>query len=226
MPGLYARVFLQILDSSIAEDFELRHVFEDFLKLVNRHGIVDVTREAMARRINLPLEQLNAAIEKLEKPDPSSRDQEFEGRRIERLDAHRDWGWKILNWEKYDSIRDRFDVAERVARHRARKKQAQNGSPSRPQEDALPPEEPVASARKNASVPVSEADVRERAKVLGLDAGQAVEVWKKWVERGGKDGNGKKVRNFDAYLKAACVHPATPTVSVNTARLLKEFDKM
>lgn len=119
MSQLYARVFVQILDSSIAEDFTLRHVFEDFFKLCDyRNGIIDMTRHALSRRLNIPLKLLNECIEKLESPDPSSRDSDFEGRRIERLDEHRDWGWKILNWEKYDRIRARASGAERAARHR------------------------------------------------------------------------------------------------------------
>jgi len=122
MSQLYARVFVQILDSSISEDFTCRHVFEDLLKLCDyRSGVVDVTREALSRRLNIPLEILEKAINKLESPDSKSRDQDFGGRRIIRLDDHRNWGWRIANWEKYDKIKRRVDVAMRVAKHRASK---------------------------------------------------------------------------------------------------------
>jgi hypothetical protein len=125
MSQLYARVFVQILDSSIAEDYMLRHVFEDFFKLVDhRTGIVDMTRPALARRLNIPIEVLNEQITKLEAPDPHSRDEDFEGRRIERLDEHRDWGWKILNWEKYDAIRKKADLYTRVSKHREKEAEA------------------------------------------------------------------------------------------------------
>lgn len=126
MSQLYSRVFLQILDSSIAEDFTLRHVFEDFLKLCDhKTGVIDMTRQALSRRLNIPLDTLNVEISKLEAADEASRDGEFEGRRIERLDEHRDWGWRILNWGKYEAIRTRADLAIRVARHRD-KKQSEN----------------------------------------------------------------------------------------------------
>lgn len=119
MSQLYSRVFIQILDSSISEDFNLRHVFEDFLKLADyKTGVVDMTREAISRRLNIPIELLSPAIDKLEQADPKSRDREHEGRRIERLDSHRDWGWQILNWSKYDALRTRADVNLRVQRHR------------------------------------------------------------------------------------------------------------
>lgn len=97
----------------------MRHVFEDFLKLADhKTGIVDMTRQALARRLNVPEETLNLAIDKLESPDPNSRDSDFEGRRIERLDAHRDWGWTILNWKKYSELRNKADVAARQQKFR------------------------------------------------------------------------------------------------------------
>lgn len=123
MSQLYARVFTQILDSSIAEDYTLRHIFEDLLKVCEfRTGVVDMTRQALSRRLNVPLELLNDCINRLESPDPASRDSDYEGRRIERLDSHRDWGWKILNWEKYERIRVKASGAERAARFRDRQK--------------------------------------------------------------------------------------------------------
>ena len=114
MSQLYARVFCEILDSSIAEDWQARHVFEDFLKLVDpNNGIVDMTREALARRTNIPLDVLNRAIFILESPDPKSRNQDHEGRRLLRLNGHRDWGWVIANFEEYEKIRTRADATER-----------------------------------------------------------------------------------------------------------------
>lgn len=126
MSQLYSRVFTQILDSSIAENYKTRHVFEDLLKLCDhKTGIVDMTRQALSRRLNIPLEVIESAITELEAPDPNSRDAAYDGRRIERLDPHRDWGWKILNWEKYESVRSKAENALRVSRHREKKEREQ-----------------------------------------------------------------------------------------------------
>lgn len=132
MGTLYSRVFVQILDSSIAEDFLVRHVFEDLMKVCDRTGVVDMTRWALARRFNMPLPELNRCLAKLEQPDEASRDPEFDGRRLERLDQHRDWGWRILNFSKYEEVRTRADLAERVQRHRDRQKAAggEGGAPT------------------------------------------------------------------------------------------------
>jgi hypothetical protein len=125
MTPLYARVFTQILDSSLAEDWQARHVFEDLLKLAD-NGVVDMTRQAIVRRTNIPAEIIDRAIAKLEAPDPSSRDPGEDGRRIVRLDEHRDWGWLIVNWPKYEAIKraedQRLKTAERTRRWRDRKK--------------------------------------------------------------------------------------------------------
>jgi hypothetical protein len=40
---MYVKIFAQIYDSSIAEDYLVRLVFEDFLILADKHGHVDMT---------------------------------------------------------------------------------------------------------------------------------------------------------------------------------------
>ena len=124
MPTTYARVFVEILDSSIADDFEVRHVFEDFLKLAGPGGEVDITRNALCRRLNVPREVLDRAIGILEAPDTKSRDTASEGRRLLRLDDHRDWGWRITNWSKYERIQSRVDSAARRMRSYYRQQDA------------------------------------------------------------------------------------------------------
>ncbi len=102
---MYAKIYEQIFDSSIAENYQVRHVFEDLLKLADPDGVVDRTREAIARRTNVPLEIVTMAIAELEKPDPSSRSKIGDGRRIVRLDEHRDWGWQIVNHSYYRKLK-------------------------------------------------------------------------------------------------------------------------
>ncbi len=120
--AMYAKIFTQILDSSLAEDYEVRHVFEDLLKLCDLNGVVDITHEAIARRTNAPLDVVKAAISQLEKPDPESRNPDNDGRRISRLDEHRSWGWFICNYSHYRTIASedqrREKTAARVRRYR------------------------------------------------------------------------------------------------------------
>lgn len=132
---MFAKIFEQIFDSSIAKNYKLRHFFEDILKLANREGIVDITQDAISRRINLPLEEVVPMLAILCAPDNQSRSKDYEGRRLIPLDFHRDWGWKIVNYEYYREIRDEearkayFRDAQRRkrARDNQKKKAAQKG---------------------------------------------------------------------------------------------------
>jgi len=136
MSRQYARAFQHILNSSIAENFLTRHIFEDFLKLADmRTGIVDMTREAIARRLVIPVEVLNEHIKSLESPDESSRSKKESGRRLVRLDESRDWGWRIVNWEDYSRRFGAASTAERVKRHREKRRiQRGAGDPPFPKE--------------------------------------------------------------------------------------------
>lgn len=124
---MYAKVFGKIMDSSIAADWYLRHVFMDLLVLADRDGIVDMTVDAIRRRTNAPDEtMLLEALRRLEEPDEKSRSETDDGRRIELIDDHRDWGWKIINYSKYRNLKTtqeiREQTAERVRKHRAKKR--------------------------------------------------------------------------------------------------------
>lgn len=103
---MYAKVFTQIFDSSIAENYRHRHVFEDLLKLADKTGCVDMTVEAVARRSNVPLDEVREAIVALMSPDDKSRSKEHEGKRLIPIDSRRDWGWIIVNYAHYRAIQD------------------------------------------------------------------------------------------------------------------------
>ncbi|MGH7950639.1 MAG: hypothetical protein ACREFE_01785 [Limisphaerales bacterium] len=119
---MYAKIFTQIFDSSIAENWQTRLVFEDLLKLADINGVVDKTPESIARRTNVPLEIVKRGIAELEMPDARSRNSDHDGARIIRLDDHRDWGWMIVNYAHYRGIASeeqrREKTALRVKRHR------------------------------------------------------------------------------------------------------------
>lgn len=115
----------------MAEDYQTRHVFEDLLKLCDINGVVDMTHEAIARRTNVPLEIVKRGIAELEKADSRSRNPDADGRRIIRLDEHRDWGWLICNYKHYREIASdeqrREKTLARVRRHREKNKRGVTG---------------------------------------------------------------------------------------------------
>src|SRR5215469_10031763 len=101
---MFAKVFKQIFESSIAEDYNCRRMFMDLLVLADSDGVVDMTREAISRITNVPIEQVNRYIDELKRPDHASRSKLCNGARIRPLDSRRDWGWKIINYTHYRNI--------------------------------------------------------------------------------------------------------------------------
>ena len=90
------------------------------LSLCDADGVVDMTVEAIAGRTGWPIEFIRQGIAELEQPDPQSRTPAVDGRRILRLDEHRNWGWSITNYSEY---RERGRTEERREHFRAAKRQ-------------------------------------------------------------------------------------------------------
>lgn len=127
---MYAKIFQSILDSSVANDWQVRIVFEDMLILADKFGMVDMTVEAIQRRTGLPMDIVQYGIKKLLDPDPSSRHKESDGRRIELIDDRRDWGWQIVNYEKYSKMRtaeERRDYMREYKREQRSKAKVDSG---------------------------------------------------------------------------------------------------
>ena len=121
---MFAKIFTQIFDSSIREDPEARFTFMDLLILCDPNGVVDMTHESIAARTNRPLALIRSTIAVLESPDPRSRTPDNGGRRIVRLDEHRDWGWLIVNYQRFrETASDeqrREKTLARVRKYRAK----------------------------------------------------------------------------------------------------------
>lgn len=119
--GMFVKLFSQILDSSIADNRKLRHFFTDLLLCADADGCVMMTDAAISRRTGAPMDEVEWGLAELSKPDPRSKTPDHEGRRIERVEGH-GYGWKILNYEMYRSLRDaeqmRAAGRERSRRHR------------------------------------------------------------------------------------------------------------
>lgn len=124
---MFAKVFGQIFDSSIAEDYNCRRMFMDLLVLSDADGVVDMTHEAIARRTNVPISEVQRYITELQQADEASRSKMHEGRRIIPIDSSRGWGWQIVNYRHYRTIRDEearksyFRDQKRKQRKRAKK---------------------------------------------------------------------------------------------------------
>jgi hypothetical protein len=131
---MFAKVFAQIFDSSIAEDFTVRHVFMDLLVLADVDGVVDMTQQAIARRTNVPIETVTRAIEVLCAPDPASRSPDEDGRRLTPIDSRRSWGWQIVNYHRYRGMRD--EESRRLYYRNYRRQERAKKEPKKPTQKA------------------------------------------------------------------------------------------
>jgi len=109
---MYGKIFESIYDGTLAEDWRALITFQQMIVLCDPDGTLDMTPRALSQRTGIPIEHIEAGIKILENPDPYTRTENEEGRRILRIDSHRPWGWVIVNHTKYKNLktaRDRRD---------------------------------------------------------------------------------------------------------------------
>lgn len=138
---MFAKIFSQIFNSSIADNHKHRHVFMDLLVLADSDGVIDMTQEAIARRTNVPLAEIQDAITALTSPDARSNSPQEEGKRLLPIDERKSWGWQIVNYHHYRAIRDEearrtyMRDYRRAEREKKRPKKAKPERKIRPQHD-------------------------------------------------------------------------------------------
>lgn len=134
---MYCKIFKTIFDGSLYGNFDATVTFMALIILAERGGIVDMTPRAIAAKCGYPIDIIERGLAELELPDPQSRTQDDEGRRIVRIDEHRTWGWRITNFETYHRMRTTEDrqeyFAARYAARRASSPDSTTGSQIPPQ---------------------------------------------------------------------------------------------
>ena len=119
---MYGKIFDSMYDSTLADDWRALITFQQMIVLCDADGTVDMTPDSIARRTGIPIEHIKEGLKILEAPDPYSRTPDQEGRRLERLDNHRPWGWSIINHAYYRALQDAETVREqnRIRKRRQR----------------------------------------------------------------------------------------------------------
>src|SRR3990167_9579595 len=103
---MYTKLYRGIVDGSLYGRKEALTVFFVMLALADQEGVVDVLPKKIADILGETEDFVNTGIQELSSPDPISRTPTAEGRRILLLNEHRNWGWRITNYEAYRKIRD------------------------------------------------------------------------------------------------------------------------
>lgn len=91
-------MFSSIVASTIwREDDKTRIVWITMLALKDERHVVEASVPGLADMARVTIKECEGALEKLSSKDRYSRNQEYDGRRIEKCDG----GWRILNGEYY-----------------------------------------------------------------------------------------------------------------------------
>lgn len=134
---MYAKLFASLYQGTLRGKSDEILVFTNLLAHCSKEGAVDKHFRAIAEETGLPIERVKTAIEVLESPDPESRSPEEDGARIVRMDEHRVWGWRVVNYGKYRSIRSEDDRAEqnRIAQQKWRDRNKSKPSSAKSKQD-------------------------------------------------------------------------------------------
>ncbi len=194
----YTKLFSEIVMSTVwREKDTTRLVWITMLALRNMHHVVEASVPGLADCARVSIKACRLALKVLSDPDPDSRSQELEGRRIQEVDG----GWFIINGEKYrrkmsaDERREKNAIYQK--NHRERKKSVSTQSDISAK-SAQKEEETDTEKRKRK--PLSLAECVTYAKTRGISASDA-EAFFDSQESGGWTRGGKALRDWQASLR-------------------------
>lgn len=110
MSASYTKLFSSIVTSTVwMEDSDTRIVWITMLALADKHGEVQGSVPGLARLSGVSMEACEKALHKFLTPDPHSRTEDAEGRRIEKIDG----GWSLINYNKYRRMASKDEQLEK-----------------------------------------------------------------------------------------------------------------
>lgn len=123
---MYVKLFTSLYQGTLRGKAHEILVFTNLLAHADKDGIVDMHPRAIADEVGLSVDEVRNALTALEAPDDESRTPDEGGRRIIRMDDHRAWGWRVVNYRKYREIKNEQDRREqnRLAQERTRSARA------------------------------------------------------------------------------------------------------
>lgn len=189
---MYGKLFAQMYDGTLGTKgpWQALVTFQQLIILADKHGDVDMTAEAIARRTTIPLDVVEVGLRALAEPDPHSRTPDEDGRRIVPLADNRGWGWHIVNYDKYRKIRSQEERREYMrAYQRDRRSKAKRVNQNVNTSTSGEQSQPIAvSSRQEAVSRKQEASL--------FDA-----VWQAYPKRAGGNPRAAAVRAYAARLR-------------------------
>lgn len=118
---MYAKLYSRITESSIIEEPVMtRWVFVGMLAIAEVDGTVIGTDVAIARRLNITVEEFQTALQTLMSPDSSSNNMEYDGRRV--IESPNERGYFLTSYEKYRTLQTKEMRREYMKEYMANKR--------------------------------------------------------------------------------------------------------
>jgi len=222
---MFGKIFVQMYDGSLGTrgPWQALVTFQQLIVLADRDGTVDMTAEVIARRTSIPLEVIQIGLKALAEPDPASRTPDFEGRRIVPISEHRDWGWRLVNYAKYRSIRSAEERREynREYWHKRKDRQNQGDSSAKPLNGAS--NELNHSTGTHQTQPIAEAEADGEAKQKQKTTPRAPAFARsQWIAPADVPQS-----TWDAWLDVRQASPKRPPWTENAYRVaLRKLDEL
>jgi len=168
---MYCKLFASLYQGTLRGRSHEILVFTNLLANADAAGFVDKHFRAIAEEVGLSQDEVKAAIQVLESPDLESRSPEASGARLVKMDSHRAWGWRIVNYIKYRQIRSEEDRREQ---NRAAQERFRNKS-----NNSKPPSAEVSRGKPESAQ--AEAEAEEKKMPTALDFPDFIQVWQNWL---------------------------------------------
>ncbi len=124
---MFCKLFASLYQGTLRGRSHEILVFTNLIANATAKGHVDKHPRAISEEVGLTLDEVNTALANLESTDPESRSPDEDGRRIIRMDEHRAWGWRIVNYGKYRAIKNEEDRREQNRLSQARWREKNGG---------------------------------------------------------------------------------------------------
>jgi len=174
MSETYTKLFASITDSTIwSESNETRIVWVTMLAMCDQHGYVGASVPGVAARARVSVADTETALAKFLAPDPYSRSQEYEGRRIEVADR----GWTVLNYKRFRDMRDEearkeYERNRKRGQRLARREALSGTNPDMSRDVPTVPQSPAMSAQAEAEAE-AEADPKNQTPLPPASGGRS-----------------------------------------------------
>ena len=120
---MFVKLYSRITESSLMEQsVEVRYTFLMLLAIADPTGRVVGTDIAIARRLNVPVDDFVKSVKTLGEPDADSNSKEEEGRRVMPSDGER--GYQLVNFLKYRNLKDEDEKREYMREYMRKRRAA------------------------------------------------------------------------------------------------------